>query len=308
MWFVYAFSAFLVAVALHDLFQKKHAILRNFPVVGHFRYWLENLGPELRQYIIANNRKERPFDRDQRSWIYASAKKENDYVGFGTDEELETSPNYIIIKQSAFPLSEVLPSEPNYDPTYQIPCAKILGGYRKRRLAFRPKSIINISAMSYGSLSDHAVQAINLGCKQANALHNTGEGGVTRFHALGGDLIWQIGTGYFGCRDEKGGFDKERFKDKIARYPIRAIEIKLSQGAKPGLGGVLPAAKVTPEISEIRGVPVGKDCISPAHHSAFRNVDELLDFAETSLRCLACPLASSQPSDIALSGTSSRCG
>ncbi len=270
----------LISIALYDLMQRKHAILRNFPVLGHFRYFLEALGPELRQYIVANNREERPFDRDQRRWIYASSKKEDDYFGFGTDEELEDSPNYIIIKQSAFPLNEALPTEPSYDPTYQIPCAKILGGYRKRRHAFRPKSIVNISAMSFGSLSPRAVEALNKGCKLANCLQNSGEGGLADYHRQGGEMVWQIGTGYFGCRNEDGTFNVEKFKAKLETFPIRAIEIKLSQGAKPGLGGVLPAAKVTEEISRIRLVPMGKDCISPASHSAFKSVDELLDFVE----------------------------
>ena len=264
----------------HDLLQKKHALLRNFPIIGHFRYWLESLGPELRQYIVASNTEERPFDRDQRRWIYASSKKSNDYFGFGTDNEVELQTNYLIIKHAAFPLSEALPGEPNYDSTFQIPCAKVLGGFRKRKHAFRPASIVNTSGMSFGSLSTRAVEAINRGVRLANCLQNTGEGGLARYHLNGGDLVWQIGTGYFGCRDASGRFDKARFLDQLGKFPIKAIEIKLSQGAKPGLGGVLPARKITPEIAAIRGIPMDRDCISPAGHSAFRDADSLLDFVE----------------------------
>src|SRR6185295_3366911 len=157
---------------------------------------------------------------------------------------------------------------------------KILGGARNRKKAFRPDSVVNTSAMSFGSLSPRAVEAINRGCKTAGCLQNTGEGGLSPYHRKGGEIVWQIGTGYFGCRDASGAFSMERFKETVASAPIRAIEIKLSQGAKPGLGGVLPAAKVTREIADIRGVPLGQDCISPSCHSAFNGVDSLLDFVE----------------------------
>ena len=146
--------------------------------------------------------------------------------------------------------------------------------------AFRPASVVNISAMSFGSLSANAIAALNEGAKQANCLHNTGEGGVSPYHQRGGELIWQLGSGYFGARDERGRFDLSRLKDVVAANPVRAIEVKLSQGAKPGLGGVLPGAKVTPEIARIRGVPVGRDCISPAAHPEFHDVDSMLDFVE----------------------------
>lgn len=270
----------LLLCFLYDVTQKKHALLRNFPIVGHLRYWLESLGPELRQYIVAGDTEEKPFDRDQRRWIYASAKKEDDYFGFGSDHEMELQSNYIIVKHATFPLAEALPGESNYDPTYQVPSAKVLGAYRKRARAFRPNSIVNISGMSFGSLSVKAVEAINMGVKLANCLQNTGEGGLSQYHGKGGDLIWQIGTGYFGCRDAKGRFDKSRFLAKVAQFPIKAIEIKLSQGAKPGLGGVLPARKITQEIAEIRGIPRDQDCVSPAAHSAFKDADSLLDFVE----------------------------
>lgn len=279
LWFLIPLGI-IVLIAVYDLLQKKHAILRNFPVLGHCRYLLEKIGPELRQYIVASNNEERPFNRDQRSWVYASSKKQNNYFGFGTDNDLELSPNHLIIKQTAFPYAPPVKGQEGYDPGYSIPCAKILGETRKRRHAFRPQSVINISAMSYGSLSAAAVEAMNKGCNQANCLHNTGEGGISDHHAHGGGLVWQIGTGYYGCRDEKGNFNLAMFKDCIAKRDVKAIEIKLSQGAKPGMGGVLPAAKITPEISEIRGIPMGQNCISPPKHSAFGNVDEMLDFVE----------------------------
>ena len=206
MWIPSAIAALLAAVIIYDLFQKKHAILRNFPILGHFRYIFELVGPELRQYIVTSNNEERPFNRDQRSWIYASSKRQNNYFGFGTDNELELSPNYIIIKHSAFPLDNAHPGEPGYNPMYPPPCAKVLGGYRGRRKAFRPHSIVNVSGMSFGSLSAAAIEALNKGCVKAGCLHNTGEGGVSPYHKCGGELIWQIGAGYFGCRDERGNF------------------------------------------------------------------------------------------------------
>jgi len=281
--FIYWVAPIIVLLALwivYDLRQRHHAILHNFPIIGHFRYWLERVGPELRQYIVTNNDEERPFTRDQRRWVYASSKLENNYFGFGTDNELEQSPNYLIIRQSAFPLNEPIPGDEDYDPSHQIPCAKVLGEARQRAKAFRPASVINTSAMSFGSLSGNAVEAINRGVQLAGCLQNTGEGGVSRHHLHGGELIWQIGTGYFGCRDDRGHFDLKQFLEVVQAHPIRAVEIKISQGAKPGRGGLLPAAKVTPEIAEIRKIPLGKDCHSPAGHTAFRCVDSMLDFVE----------------------------
>lgn len=270
----------LAVWATYDILQRKHAILHNFPILGHFRYWLESIGPELRQYIVTSNNEERPFSRDERRWVYASSKKENNYFGFGTDNDQETSPNYLIIRHSAFPLDEPRLGSQDFDPDYRIPCAKIMGAHRQRKKSFRPESVVNVSAMSYGSLSASAVEALNRGSKIAGCLHNTGEGGVSVHHQHGGDLIWQIGTGYFGCRDSQGCFDRSKFRAVVDANPIRAIEIKLSQGAKPGRGGLLPAAKITPEIAAIRGIPVGEDCASPAAHREFTNVDGLLDFVE----------------------------
>src|SRR5580765_5262515 len=269
-------------IVIYDLTQRQHAILRNCPILGHFRYWLEAVGPELRQYIVTDNDEERPFSRDQRRWIYASAKRENNYFGFGSDNEMELQPNYLIIKHDTFPLPTPHPGDPEFDPQFRIPCAKVLGASRQRPKAFRPPSVINVSGMSFGSLSGPAVEALNRGCEIAGCLQSTGEGGVSSHHLNGGDLVWQVGTGYFGCREPDGRFSMARLKDMIARVPqIRAIEVKLSQGAKPGVGGLLPRAKITAEIAAIRGIPMDRDCISPAAHSAFRNADEMLDFIES---------------------------
>jgi len=269
-----AVATFLLLVAIHDRLQTKHTIVANFPIVGRFRAIFEKFGAPLRQYIVTGNDEERPFSRDQRRWIYASSKKENNYFGFGTDNDLEQTPGYLIIRQSAFPV------DAPHDDKYSVPCAKVLGSKRGRKKAFRPTSIVNTSAMSYGSLSSAAVESINRGAAIAGAMQNTGEGGISDFHRKGGDLIWQIGTGYFGCRDDKGNFSLERFLETLQTAPVRAIEIKLSQGAKPGLGGVLPKAKITPEIAKIRLIPRDRDCISPAAHSAFHDVASMVDFIE----------------------------
>lgn len=270
----------IIGLAIHDVFQKKYPVLRNFPVIGHARHGLEDLGPKLRQYIVAGNDEERPFTRDQRHWIYRSADKGNNYFGFGTDNDLETTNGYLIIKQSTFPLTIPIPTDSDYDPHYRLPCAKVLGGARGRKQAFRPASLINLSAMSYGSLSAAAVEAMNRGALIAGCLQNTGEGGVSPYHDHGGDLTWQLGTAYFGARTADGRFDEKLFVESCRRFNIKAIEVKLSQGAKPGHGGLLPGAKVTPEIAAIRGIPVGNDCLSPAAHPAFSNADQMLDFVE----------------------------
>ena len=283
-WWAWAFvvvGGALLLVVLYDLLQTKDAILRNFPLVGHFRALLIKEGPKLRQYIVAANDEERPFTRDQRNWIARSSAKENNYFGFGTDNDLERSNGYLILKQSNFPSREPHTTDADYDPMHSIPCAKVLGAARGREKAFRPKSVFYVSAMSFGSLSARAVTSINTACGLTETLHNTGEGGIAPHHGHGGELIFQIGTGYYGCRDAKGNLDLDRLADLVARENVSAIELKLTQGAKPGRGGVLPAAKITKEISAIRGIPMGKDCISPAAHTSFSNVDEMLDLVET---------------------------
>ncbi len=273
-----AFSA-LGALAARDLMQRQHSLLRNFPVIGHGRYLIEALGPELRQYVVAGNDEERPFSRDQRRWVYASAKLENNYFGFGTDNDVEHTAGYPISKHRTFGRA-VPPSSPGAGHEVTLPCAKVMGAARGRAKAFRPASVVNISAMSFGSLSSNAVEALNKGALLAGCLHNTGEGGLSPYHRRGGELVFQIGTAYFGCRDERGRFDLQRLKDLVAGAPVRAIEIKLSQGAKPGLGGLLPGAKVTREIAEIRGVTEGQDVVSPSRHAEFSDVDSMLDWIE----------------------------
>ncbi|MEU3708539.1 FMN-binding glutamate synthase family protein [Streptomyces catenulae] len=266
----------VAVVAARDLMQKKHALLRNFPVIGHARYLLETIGPELRQYIVTSNDEERPFSRDQRTWIYASSKGENNYFGFGTDNDVEHMQGHAYVKQRTF--AGALPDL--HDPQVPLPSAKVLGGPRGRAKAFRPASVVNISAMSFGSLSGAAITALNEGAGLAGTMQNTGEGGLSPYHRNGGDLILQIGTSYFGCRNDDGTFNLDKLKEVVAGAPVKALEIKLSQGAKPGLGGMLPGAKVTPEIAGIRGIPVGEDCASPSRHTAFHDVDSMLDFVE----------------------------
>ena len=280
LWVLVALALGLLALLVWDLLQRRHALLRTYPILGHARWLLEKVGPELRQYWFAPDKAERPFNRTQRNWVYQTSKGVQNTFGFGTEAELDTTPNYLIIRHAPFPHAAPTAGQPTGPPRYALPSAKVLGGHRGRRHAFRPDSVINVSAMSYGSLSGPAVHALNQGAKQVGCLQNTGEGGLSEFHRHGGELIYQIGTGYFGCRDSKGNFSLPELKERIAEAPIRALEIKLSQGAKPGLGGLLPAAKVTDEIAAVRKVPAHHDCVSPSRHSAFGDVDELLDFVE----------------------------
>lgn len=270
---------FLVLVFIYDVFiQKKHTILHNFPVVGHLRYFLEMIGPEMRQYWVANDKEEQPFNRDERSWIYASAKGANNTFGFGTTE-LVYGTGYPIIKHAAFPFPEDQAKFPTEDRSY-CPSLKTMGTFHNRKRPFQPQSVINVSAMSFGSLGENAVSALNKGCQMAGCYHNSGEGGVSPYHEFGADIMWQLGTGYFGARDENGFNVEVVGKKTDSNENIRCIEIKLSQGAKPGKGGILPGAKVTPQIAAIRGVPVGQPCISPNAHKEFTTVDELIDFVE----------------------------
>jgi len=273
-WWFYILIIFLI-VLLYDLFQKEHAIIRNFPIVGHFRYWIETIGPEIRQYIVANDKEEMPFNRSERSWIYATAKQEKNTFGLGTTEQLYEV-GYPIIKHSTFPFHS---KEKNKNSL--IPCKKIIGISNNRKNPYQPKSIINISAMSFGSLGENAITSLNQGAQKANCFHNTGEGGVSPYHNTGADIVWQLGTGYFGARNDDGSFSIDKFKKTVQNNSnIKMIEVKLSQGAKPGKGGILPKQKVTPEIAKIRGIPEYTACISPNTHSAFSTEDELIDFIE----------------------------
>ena len=282
-------AAAAAATTAHDLTQRRHAILRNFPVVGHARFFVERFGPEVRQYIVTSNDEERPFSRDQRSWIYASSKLENNYFGFGTDNDVERVEGYPIIKHRTF-TGPGAATMPHAQEEIRLPCAKVMGAARDRAQPYRPGSVVNISGMSFGSLSGKAIEALNKGAAMAGCFQNTGEGALSPYHRNGGDIVFQIGTSYFGCRDEHGRFDLARLVDLVQSAPVRAIEIKLSQGAKPGLGGMLPGEKVSSEIAEIRGIPEGQDCASPSRHTVFHDIDSMLDFVETVAQATGLPV------------------
>jgi glutamate synthase domain-containing protein 2 len=261
-------------------FQKKHSITHNFPIVGHLRYWLEKIGPEIRQYIVANNREELPFNRQERSWIYASSKKDNNLQGFGSDQDFN-APGYIFIKNAMIGYNPPTDHPFNKNPGV-MPAAKIMGEYHRRRRPYRPYSIINISGMSFGSLSAKAVESLNKGADLAGCFHNTGEGSLSPYHQNGADVVLNIGTAYFGVRNVDGNFSMEKLKEKVEQNPfLRAIELKLSQGAKPGKGGMLPGSKINDEIAAIRLIPKGKDAMSPAFHTAFSNIPEMVKFIES---------------------------
>lgn len=250
-----------------DLSQSHHAIRRNYPVIGNLRFLFESIRPEIRQYFIESDTQQLPFSRADRSLVYRRAKKEDDKQPFGTQFDVY-SHGYEWMNQSLHP-SKIT------DANFRT----LVGGPR----CTQPYSlsVFNISAMSFGALSANAVMALNKGAHLSGFAHDTGEGGISRYHEMyGGDLIWNIGSGYFGCRDEKGNFSPERFAQRAQQDNVKMIEIKLSQGAKPGQGGILPAPKVTPEIAAAREVPAWQDCLSPAQHSAFSTPIELMEFIQ----------------------------
>ena len=258
--------ASLVLLGLYDLFQAKHSILRNFPVIGHMRYLLEMIGPELHQYFVESDTDGKPINKNHRNYIYERAKEQNQTRPFGTQLDVYDD-NYKWMQHSIYPAKKM-----------DTPPRVVIGG--KDCQQPYSASLFNISAMSFGALSKNAIQALNLGAKAGDFFHDTGEGGISEYHLQGGDLVWEIGTGYFGCRTENGCFDAEKFKQKANWEQVKMIEIKLSQGAKPGHGGVLPAAKNNQEIAEIRGVQPHTDVLSPPGHSAFSDAEGLLQFVE----------------------------
>ncbi len=280
----------LVVVIIRDVFiQKKHTISHNFPIVGHFRYWLERIGPELRQYIVANNREELPFNRQERSWIYASSKKENNLQGFGSDQDFN-SPGYIFIKNAMMGYNAPADHLSRKNPG-AVPANKIIGLHHGRQKPYRPYSIVNISGMSFGSLSAKAIESLNVGAKLAGCYHNTGEGSLSPYHQMGADVVLNIGTAYFGVRELDGTFSMEKLVQKVKDNPqLKAIELKLSQGAKPGKGGMLPGSKVNQEIADIRGIEVGKDAFSPAFHSEFNTIPEMVAFIERMAQATGLPV------------------
>ena len=257
----------IILVGIMDMLQPGHTIKRNFPVLGRMRYWMEALRPKIYQYFIESDTDGTPFNRLNRSVIYQRAKKVNDTTPFGTQLNVYEV-GYEWLNHSITPLDS---HKLSHDPRV------LVGGpdCKQPYLA----SIYNISAMSYGSLSQNAIMALNSGAKMGGFAHNTGEGGLSPYHlAPGGDIIWQIGTGYFGCRNQDGTFNFDLFAERAVLPNVKMIEIKMSQGAKPGHGGILPAAKVTDEIAKIRLVEKGKDVISPPYHTAFRTPVEMLEF------------------------------
>jgi glutamate synthase domain-containing protein 2 len=262
-WPAGAFAA-LTALGTWDLVQRRHTVSRNYPILAHLRYFLESIGPEMRQYFIQSDTEERPFSREQRSVVYQRAKRVADKKPFGSQLDMYAE-GYEWISPSLAPAPV-----PHHDFRLDI------GG--ERSLTYSA-SILNVSALSFGALSGNAIRALNAGAAAGQFFQDTGEGSISSHHRHGGgDLVWQIASGYFGCRRPDGGFDPEQFKTNAGIEQVRMIEIKLSQGAKPGHGGILPAAKVTPEIAHARGVPVGEDVVSPASHSAFRTPRELMQF------------------------------
>lgn len=258
-------ALFLIAVGIWDLFQGKHSLRRNYPVIGHIRRLFEGIRPEIRQYLIESDRDDVPFSREVRSLAYQRAKRAEELMPFGTEVDVYAN-KYSWINHSISPAK-------TQDTDFRL---KVGGPHCKQPYE---SSLLNISALSFGSLGGNAIQALNRGAKIGNFAHDTGEGSISRHHRkFGGDLIWEIGTGYFGCRTDDGHFDPARFEEQAADTQVKMIEVKLSQGAKPGKGGILPSSKVTDEISEARGVPIYSDCISPAGHSAFSTPIEMMEF------------------------------
>ena len=254
----------IVAIGTIDSIQTRHSILRLYPVVGHLRFLAERIRPEVQQYFIETNTNGTPFSRETREIVYQRSKGQRDNLPFGTQLDVY-QPGHEFLHHS------ITPRKPReVDPRVVIGGPDCTQPYSSSHL--------NVSGMSFGALSEAAIRALNRGAAIGGFAHNTGEGGVSPYHLFGADLIWQIGTGYFGCRTPGGEFDRAMFADAAAEPAIKAIEIKISQGAKPGHGGILPKTKLTPEIAEIRGVPLGVDVISPPAHSAFESPEELVDF------------------------------
>ena len=264
-----AVGGVLCLVGVHDVLQTRRAVLRNYPVIGHLRFLLEFIRPEIRQYFIESDREAAPFSRQQRSLVYQRAKGVSDKRPFGTQLDVRGD-GYEWINHSMQPTRI-----DSHDFRVRI------GTGNASCTQPYDASLFNISAMSFGALSANAVLALNAGARKGGFAHDTGEGSISVHHRVhGGDLIWEIGSGYFGCRDDHGRFSEARFVDNARDPQVKMIELKLSQGAKPGHGGVLPGPKVTPEIAAARGVPMGVDCVSPADHSAFGSPRELMQFME----------------------------
>jgi glutamate synthase domain-containing protein 2 len=273
----------VVVVAVRDLTQRRHAVTRNFPVIGHFRYLFEEMGQPLRQYFFASDLEERPYNRVTRSWIYASAKGQNNMVGFGSQVD-HNEPGRMHIVPSMYPTLK------RADATdADLPRPRLIGA--KRPQPYQPRRFANISGMSFGALSPNAVRALSRGAKLAGCYMSTGEGSLSPYHVEGGgDILYQIGPAKFGCRTPEGKFDDEKAAAILALPQVKMVEIKLAQGAKPGKGGMLPKEKITEEIATIRGIPMGIDCHSPNRFEEFNDARSLLDFIERVRRLTGKPV------------------
>lgn len=265
-WIGVVIFAALVVLGTHDLRQRRRTVSRNYPILAHMRYLLESIGPEFRQYFIESDTDQVPFSREQRSLVYRRARNTVDKKPFGSLHDMN-APGYEWMSPSMAPTHIG-------DQDFRL----VVGQNRAQPYSV---SAVNISAMSFGALSPNALSALNEGARMGGFYHTTGEGSISPYHLRGGDLVWQLGSGYFGCRRDDGGFDPEKFRRNAQREAVKMIEIKLSQGAKPGHGGILPAAKVTAEIASTRGVPEGQDVVSPSSHSAFTTPRELISFIQT---------------------------
>ncbi len=261
---VAAVLAVPVLVGIYDLLQRRHSVLRNYPIIGHLRFAMETIRPELQQYFIERNYDGRPYDRDTRTAIYERAKGLKDEQAYGTERDV-AEPGYEWLLHSTAPL----------DPPKEPPRVRIGGPDCTKPYDM---ALLNVSGMSFGALSGNAITALNRGAAAGGFAHDTGEGGLTEHHLHGGDLVWEIGTGYFGARTKDGSFDEAQFRDKAAHDQVKLVSLKLSQGAKPGIGGVLPGPKVTAEIAHARDVPEGETCVSPPGHRTFSTPRELIRF------------------------------
>jgi glutamate synthase domain-containing protein 2 len=263
-WWLAAVGALLTALGGYDLTQRRHSILRNYPILGHMRFMFEAIRPELQQYFIERNFDGRPFDRDTRTSIYERAKGVKDEQGYGTERDTGAV-GYEWLMHSTAPK----------DPPEEAPRVRVGGPDCTQPYDM---ALLNVSAMSFGALSGAALTALNRGAAAGGFAHDTGEGGLTKYHLNGADVVWELGSGYFGARTKDGGFDEGEFRDKAANPHIRCVSLKLSQGAKPGIGGQLPGSKVTQEIAEARDVPKGEPCVSPPAHRVFSTPRELVRF------------------------------
>ena len=265
-WFLgLAASGPLLLIGIRDKLQKKHSILRNYPIIGHIRFIFESIRPEMMQYFVETDTAGRPFNRNERTVVYERSKGVLDDKPFGTELDAYST-QYEWLNHSIAPSEK--PTEPFRIDVGGPECSKPYSA-----------SVYNISAMSFGALSGHAIMALNKGAKKGGFFHDTGEGSISPYHRkYGGDLVWELGSGYFGCRTPDGNFDPAKYAEQAVEDQVKMIEIKVSQGAKAGHGGVLPAAKISAEIAETRGIPQGKDCISPAYHKAFSTPIELMQF------------------------------